>query len=94
MIVGVDSRERVIAEDQLRLLELLEAAMGRRDEVFEIVDSCEDADEAQDRIRELFGVVEPHIGRAVLDLQVSRWTRAERKRIADNADQIRALLES
>ena len=48
----------------------------------------------QDRIRELFGVLDPHISRAVLDMQVSRWTQAERKRIADNANQIRALLES
>ena len=94
MIVGMDSHERMLAEDQLRVLELLEAAIERRDEVFEIVDSSEDADEARDRIRELFGVRDPHIRRAVLDMQVSRWTRAERKRIADNANQIRALLES
>jgi DNA gyrase/topoisomerase IV subunit A len=48
------SARRAQAEARLRILELLEAAMARRDEVFEIVDSSEDADEAQERIRQLF----------------------------------------
>jgi len=43
----MDHRERVRLEEQLLVLELLEAAMAGRDEVFVIVDSSEDADEAQ-----------------------------------------------
>jgi DNA gyrase/topoisomerase IV subunit A len=92
MMVSVDSRERDVAEDRLRILELVEAAMSRRDEVFEIVDSSEDEDEAQERIRELFGVEDPHISRAVLDMQVLRWTRSKRRRVADDAADIRRRL--
>lgn len=59
MMARMDSRDREMAERNLRVLELLEAALERRDEVFEIVDSSEDPDEAQERIRELFGIREP-----------------------------------
>ena len=55
-MVRVDSRERAAAERQLELYELLVAAMDRRNEVFDIVDSSEDANEAQERIRALFEV--------------------------------------
>ena len=92
MMVRMDSREQAMAEDRLRVLELLEAAMERRDEVFGIVDSSEDADDALERIRELFGVRDPHISQAVLDVQVSLWTRSGRKRIADQAEELRRLL--
>ena len=93
-MVAMDSRERTAAEQQLSILELLGAALERREEVFEIVESSADAHEAHERIRDLFGVRDPHVSQAVLDLQVSRWTRAERKRIADNAEHIRGLLNA
>jgi DNA gyrase/topoisomerase IV subunit A len=92
MMVAMDHRERGRSEERLLVLELLEAAMERRDEVFAIVDSSEDADEAQQRIRETFGVRDPHISRAVLDMQVSRWTRADRKRLADETHELRRRL--
>ena len=92
-MVRVDRRGRAAAERQLELYELLVAAMDRRDEVFDIVDSSEDENEAQERIRALFEVRDPHISRAVLDMQVSRWTRADRRRIADDAAHLRRLLD-
>ena len=66
--------------------------MARRDEVFEIVDSSDDADEAKERIRQLFGVSDRNISGAVLDLQVSRWTRSDRQRIAEEAEEVRREL--
>lgn len=51
MMVRMDSQEPKGAEHELGVLELLAAAMERRDEVFEIVASSEDPDEAQERIR-------------------------------------------
>ena len=81
-----------MAEDELRVLELLASAMERRDEVFQIVASSEDPDEAQERIGELFGVPDPHVSQVVLDSQMSRWTRSWRKRIADRAEELRRLL--
>jgi DNA gyrase/topoisomerase IV subunit A len=91
---GVDSRERVAAQDQLEILELVEAAMDRRDEVFEIIDSSEETDEAQERIRELFAVRNDYMSRAVMDIQVSRWTRDSRKRLAVQADELRRLFNA
>jgi DNA gyrase/topoisomerase IV subunit A len=88
----MDERERESARQRLRVLELVEAAMGRRDEVFAIVDAAADSDEAEQRIRELFEVQDPHIARAVLDLQVNRWTRANRERIRAEVAAVRDLL--
>jgi DNA gyrase/topoisomerase IV subunit A len=66
--------------------------MERRDEVSAMVDSSEDADEAQERVRQAFGVHDRHISRAVLDMEVSRWTRAERQRLADETRELRRLI--
>ena len=93
-MIAMDTDERAIAEQRLVVLELLEAAMARRDEVLAIVDTSEDADEAQERIRQTFGVEDPHISRAVLDMQVSRWTRADRKRLAEATSELRRVLRS
>jgi DNA gyrase/topoisomerase IV subunit A len=87
----MDSRERTAAEEQLRILELLETAMNRRDEVLELVETSEDETEAEERICELFDV-RPPISRAVLDISVYRWTRSHRRTMAENAAIIRRLL--
>lgn len=92
MMAPMDTSERGRVEERLLVLDLLETAMERRDEVFAIVDTSENADEAQERIRQLFGVHDPHISRAVLDLQVSRWTRADRQRLVDETRELRRLL--
>ena len=94
IMVTMDTDERARATQRLVVLELLEAAIARRDDVLAIVDSSEDSDEAEERIRQAFGVQAPNISRAVLDMQVSRWTRVERKRIADEASELRQLLRS
>lgn len=88
----MDERARESARQQLLVLELIEAALGRRDEVFAIVDAAADADEAEERICELFEVQEPYVARAVLDLQVSRWTRANRELISAELARVRELL--
>jgi DNA gyrase/topoisomerase IV subunit A len=92
--MAMDSDERARAEERLVVLELLESAMARRDDVFAIVHTSEDADEAQERIRQTFGVQDPHSSRAVLDIQVSRWSRAERTRLANETSELRRLLRS
>jgi hypothetical protein len=66
----------------LRVLELLEAAVERSDEVFVIVDSSEDPDEGTEGDFARRAGAGAHISRAVLDMQVSRWTREGGKRIA------------
>lgn len=78
MIVTVELHERDAAENQLRVYEVLDAALGRRNEIFQLVSSSADPDEAQERIRDLFDVQVPGISRAVLDIQVFRLTRSAR----------------
>ena len=92
MMNRMDRQERARAEDRLRLVELVEAALGRRAEIFEIVDSSEDVEQASQRIRELFGVQEPDLSRAILDLRVSGWTRSERRMLSEQAEELRRLL--
>lgn len=91
-MADMDSQQRTRAEDQRRLVELLASAMDRRDEVFEIVFSSEDPDEARERIRDLLGLQDPHLSQVVLDSQVSRWTRDYRRRLHDEAKELRRLL--
>ncbi|MHC6222583.1 DNA gyrase subunit A [Arthrobacter sp. MMS24-S77] len=76
---------------ELMILEALEQAMDRRDEVFQVIDDSEDADEAIRRLGRLLGVGE--LGsRAVLDLQVRRFTRDRRRAIVSRAEELRSRL--
>ena len=73
------------------ILEALEQAMDRRDEVFQVIDDSADADEAIRRVGQLLGVDE--LGsRVVLDLQVRRFTRDQRQAIASRAEELRSKL--
>ena len=92
-MVGMDDRERARHEERLRILDLLEAATERRDDVLAIVDASEDAEEAQERIGRAFRVEDPRISRSVLDMQLSRFTREQRERLADERRELRALLK-
>ncbi|MGO4191453.1 DNA gyrase subunit A [Arthrobacter sp. YAF17] len=77
--------------DELMVFEAMEQAMGRRDEVFQVIDDSEDADEAIRRVGQLLGVGE--LGsRVVLDLQVRRFTRDQRQAIASHAEELRSKL--
>lgn len=88
----MDSQRRANAEHELRVLELLAAAMERREEVFEIVASSEDPAEAQERLGVLFEVRDPDITQVVLDSQMAKWTRSRRKANADRVEELRGLL--
>jgi hypothetical protein len=65
--------------------------MDRRDEVFEVIDDSEDVDEAIRRVGQLLGVGASG-SRAVLDLQVRRFTRDQRQVIASQAEELRSRL--
>jgi len=88
--MNADERER--AESQLRIYDLLLGAMERRQEVFDLVCSSDTPAQAKERVRNLFGVSEPDISQAVLDMQIRRWTCSERKRILDSATELRREL--
>lgn len=77
--------------DELIILEALERAVDRRDEVFQVIDDSEDADEAIRRVGQLLGVGALG-GRVVLDMQVRRFTRDQRQAIVSRADELRSRL--
>lgn len=86
----MDEDERQ-TRDQLMILEALVQAMDRRDDVFQVIDDSEDVDEAIRRVGQLLGV--GALGsRAVLDLQVRRFTRDQRQAIASHAEELRSRL--
>jgi DNA gyrase/topoisomerase IV subunit A len=92
MIVTMDDREWEAAENRLRVLEVLDAAIARRNEIFELVSTSADPDEAEERIRALLNVQGTGISRAVLDLQMFRLTGAERDKISARTEELRQLL--
>jgi DNA gyrase/topoisomerase IV subunit A len=92
MIVTMDDREWEAAENRLRVLEVLDAAIARRNEIFELVSTSADPDEAEERIRDLLNVQDTGISRAVLDLQMFRLTGAERDKISARTEELRQLL--
>ena len=79
------------ARDELMILEALEQAMDRRDEVFQVIDDSEDADEAILRVGQLLGVG-AHGSRAVLDMQARRFTQDQRQAIVSRAEELRSRL--
>ncbi|MBT2535122.1 DNA gyrase subunit A [Arthrobacter sp. ISL-69] len=86
----MDEDERQ-TRDELMILEALEQAMDRRDEVFQVIDDSEDVDEAIRRVGQLLGV--GALGsRFVLDMQVRRFTRDQRQNIVSRAEELRSRL--
>jgi DNA gyrase/topoisomerase IV subunit A len=86
----MDEEERRTREE-LMVLDALERAMDRRDEVFQVIDDSGDADEARRRLGQLLGVDE--LGsRVILDMQVRRFTRDQRQNLASRAEELRSKL--
>jgi DNA gyrase/topoisomerase IV subunit A len=77
--------------DELAILEALVRAMDRRDEVFQVIDDSENVDEAIRRVGQLLDVGAVS-SRAVVDLQVRRFTRDQRRAIASRAGELRSML--
>jgi DNA gyrase/topoisomerase IV subunit A len=86
----MDEDERQTRQE-LMIVEALVQAVDRRDEVFQVIEDSEDRDQAIRRVGQLLGVGE--LGsRAVLDLQVRRFTRDQRQAIASHAEELRSRL--
>ena len=79
------------ARDELMILEALEQAKDRRDEVFQVIDDSEDADEAILREGQLLGEG-AHCSRADLDMQARRFTQDQRRAIVSRAEELRSRL--
>ncbi|MDQ0210425.1 DNA gyrase subunit A [Arthrobacter sp. SRS-W-1-2016] len=89
----MNAEQRRHAEDKLRLVDGLVKAMGRREDVFQVVEDSEDLDEAIRRLMELMELDELSC-RAILDMQVKGFTRERRRLIAAQAEEIRSNLSS
>ena len=79
------------ARDELATLEGLLRAMDRRDEVFQVVEESETVDEAISRVGRLLDIGAVS-SRAVIDLQVRRFTRGQRLAMASRAGELRSQL--
>ena len=79
-----DERERL--EHRLTVLDALCAAQDRRAEVVTAVGSAESRDDAVREVVRLLGLADEQAAGAVLDQQLSSWTRQER----DRKEQVRA----
>ncbi|GAA3601423.1 hypothetical protein GCM10022223_16410 [Kineosporia mesophila] len=66
------------ARQRLHILQAMELAVSRRDEVFATVEACTDAGEARVRLSERFDLSE-HQALAVLSLQISQWSSGMRE---------------
>ena len=88
----MNADERSKTEDELSILEPMLMAIDRREEVFRVVEDSEDMDEAIIRLATLLGSKDPISMHAIADMQVCRWTKAERRRIALHVDELRGRL--
>ena len=86
----MDEVERRTREE-LMVLDALEQALARRDEVFQVIDDSEDTDEALRRVGQLLGVGEMG-SRVILDMQVRRFTRDQRRAVVARAEELRSRL--
>lgn len=86
----MEAPERQRAEDRLARLELLMRGHDRRHEVMDAVWDAHDEDEAISKVRGLLGATADP--RVILDMRFGRLTADERKRLADEADELRRLL--
>ena len=73
------------------VVDAMAKALDRRDEVLRLVEDSENSDEAIRRVGQLLGVGELG-GRVVLDLQVRRFTRDQRRSVALHAEELRSQL--
>jgi DNA gyrase/topoisomerase IV subunit A len=89
----MNAEQRRHAEYNLRFLDGLVKAMDRRRDVFQVVEDSEDQNEAIRRLMERLDMDEMSC-RVILDTQVRRFTREQRRAIAAQAEEIRSSLSS
>ena len=90
----MDPRDLRAAVENLAMLEVLQNALARRDEVLEAVWNAHDKDEAFDLIRHLRGVQPPAHPFVVLDMPTWRLTKGSREEIATSVALLRDRVES
>lgn len=77
--------------ERLEIVDAVSAVLDRRQELLEVIGAAVDPDAARQAIMTRFGLNEIQAV-AVLDLQVRRFSQAERRRISDEAHQLRREL--
>ena len=77
--------------EQLRIYEILVAGHARRHEVFDIVCTSANQEDAEHRLRDLLRISEGVVPGVlpILDSPMSRWTQDSRDAIEDAAEQLR-----
>ena len=89
----MDEREARAARDSLSIYEVLVAAHARRHEVFDVVCTSANQEEAERRLRVLLDIPEGLPGaQPIMDMAMSRWTEESRDFIAGQAELLRRLV--
>jgi DNA gyrase subunit A len=82
-----DDDQRRLALQRIGILDAMITVVGSRDRLFAIVGDASDAEAARVAVMREFNLDEAE-ATAVLDLQVRRFTAAERRRLTDERDQL------
>ena len=89
----MDEREARAAQDSLSICEVLVAAHARRHEVFDVVCTSVNQEEAERRLRALLDIPEGIPGtQPIMDMMMSKWTQGSRDFIAAQAEDLRSLV--
>ena len=86
------AQKAALLTEQLEIYEALDAALERRADVFQVIDSSESVDQARDALRDLLGISETG-ATAVLELQLRRIPGRERAKIAERCAEMRDELD-
>jgi DNA gyrase/topoisomerase IV subunit A len=86
----MDEREERAARESLSIYEVLLAAHVRRQEVFDVICTSANEEEAERRLRALLSVPEGIPGtKPIIDMAMSKWTQESRDFIVNQAEHLR-----
>ena len=89
----MDEREAKAARDSLSIYEVLVAAHARRHEVFDVVCTSANQEEAERRLRVLLDIPEGFPGaQPIMDMTMSKWIHESRDFVAAQAEYLRSLV--
>lgn len=91
----MDEREERAARVSLSIYEVLLAAHARRQEVFDVVCTSANQDEAERRLQVLLSVPEGFPGtQPIMDMAMSKWTEESRDFIVNQAEHLRRMVSN
>lgn len=89
----MDEHEERAARESLNVYEVVLAAHARRQEVFDVVCTSANQEEAERRLRDLLSVPERFPGtQPIMDMAMSKWTKESRDFVVNQTEHLRRML--